>query len=97
MMHEQIAIPTRIEVDRVRVIPATGRTISRTDPCERGIGIPRDEALTHYRRKEDEPHGEYAKPRGQSIAAVSDHDVGDGRRSILAEKRCGTEEIAGIP
>lgn len=94
MMQEQIAIPASSEVDRGRVISSVMLPVSRADRSERRISIVRYQALTHDRCKNDEPHGEKAKPGGHSLAGMSDHDGGHrGSGSILAETGSGGGEI----
>ncbi|KML56372.1 hypothetical protein VL15_16285 [Burkholderia cepacia] len=80
MMREQVAICTRIEVGRERVATCVRLTVSRADRRERCISIVSFQALTHDRRKDDEPHGEQAKPCGHSIAGAIGHDV-EGMRA----------------
>lgn len=96
-MREQIAIPASGEMDRGRRMSCVRLPVDRADRCDRRIPVTSDHALAHDRCQDDEPHGEQAKPRGQSIAEVSGHDVGHGGRGgILAEMGRDADEMSGI-
>lgn len=63
MMSEEIAVPTRRELVRRRMVCSRRVTVDcRTNGTDRLIGAGRNEQLTHERRENDEPHGDEAKP-----------------------------------
>ncbi|CAE6824375.1 hypothetical protein R69888_06262 [Paraburkholderia haematera] len=62
MMSEKIAVSTRSDLVRGRMMCGGVTVDCRTDRTDWLIGAGRNEQLTHKRRENDEPHGDKAKP-----------------------------------